>query len=195
MEDSFLQPEKWIARYGDYLFSLAMIKTGNREVAQDLVQETFFSAVKGKDTFNGLSSEKTWLTSILNNKVIDYYRKKDVLKDAGNYLEATDESFHEAFFNPAPDVYGHWRKDTAPQAWADDADSAMKRSEFYKILQLCISRMPPKLIPVFVAKYIDEENSEKICKDFGLSSSNYWIMIHRAKVLMRSCLERNWFNS
>lgn len=193
MEAFSLQPEKWVILYGDYLYSLAMMKTGNRETSQDLVQETFLSAVRAKDTFNGLSSEKTWLTAILRNKVIDFYRKKDVLKDAHDYLADTDASFHMAFFESAVESYGHWRQDTAPQAWAESADSAMKRKEFYRILQYCINKMPSKLIPAFVAKYIDEEDTEKICKELDLSSSNYWVMVHRAKVLMRSCLEKNWF--
>ncbi|MBT1700452.1 sigma-70 family RNA polymerase sigma factor [Fulvivirgaceae bacterium PWU4] len=193
MEAFSLQPEKWVILYGDYLYSLAMMKTGSRETSQDLVQETFLSAVKAKDTFNGLSSEKTWLTAILRNKVIDFYRKKDVLKNASDYLADTEASFHAAFFDSAVDSYGHWRQDTAPRAWAESADAAMKRKEFYKILQYCIDKMPPRLIPAFVAKYIDEEDTEKICKELDLSSSNYWVMVHRAKVLMRSCLEKNWF--
>jgi RNA polymerase sigma-70 factor (ECF subfamily) len=191
--ETFLQPEKWVMLYGDYLYSLAMMKTGNRETAQDLVQETFLSAVKAKDAFNGLSSEKTWLTTILRNKVVDFYRKKDVLKDASEYLSETDTSFHTAFFESAAESYGHWRHNTAPRAWSEGADAAIKRKEFYKILQYCIDKMPPKLIPAFVAKYIDETDTEKICKELDLSSSNYWVMIHRSKVLMRSCLEKNWF--
>lgn len=163
-------------------------------MSQDLVQETFLSAIKARDTFNGLSSEKTWLTVILKNKVTDYYRRKDILRDANDYLENTDKSFHSAFFDRAEESYGHWRKDTVPKAWHDeDADAPIRQNEFYKILQYCIDKMPSKLVPAFVAKYIDEDETEKICKELNISSSNYWVMIHRAKVLMRSCLEKNWF--
>jgi RNA polymerase sigma-70 factor (TIGR02943 family) len=193
MESNSLEPGRWVILYGDYLYSLAIMKTGNKETAQDLVQETFLSAIKAKDTFNGLSSEKTWLTAILKNKVIDFYRKKDVLRDADDYLAGTDASFYVTFFDTAEESYGHWRQDAAPKAWAEGADTPLKRKEFYRILQYCIDKMPSKLVPAFVAKYVDEEDSEKICKELNLSSSNYWVMIHRAKVLMRSCLEKNWF--
>jgi RNA polymerase sigma-70 factor (TIGR02943 family) len=193
MELNLLQPEKWVILYGDYLYSLAMIRIGNKETAQDLVQETFLSAIKAKDTFNGLSSEKTWLTAILNNKVIDFYRKRDVLKDSANYLVDTETSFYNTFFDTADENFGHWHKNTSPKAWDEGADAPMRQNEFHKVLKYCISKMPSKLVPAFVAKYIDEEDTEKICKELNLSSSNYWVMIHRAKVLIRSCLEKNWF--
>ncbi len=188
-----MKPERWVASYADYLYSLAVMKTGDREAAQDLVQEVFLSAIRASDSFKGLSSEKTWLTAILNNKVIDFYRKKDVLKDAGDYLASTDTSFHTSFFEPESERHGHWRRDVAPKEWEEGPDTTMERKEFYEVLQHCISQMPLKLVPAFVAKYIEDQDSDKICKDLNLSPSNYWVMLHRAKLLVRSCLEKNWF--
>lgn len=185
-----LQPSKWLTLYGDYLFSLAFIKLNNKEAAEDLVQETFVSALKAKDSFRGESTEKTWLVSILNNKIIDHYRKKDVLKNAETYLPDTESSFSDHFFDAGN---GHWLQEAGPRSWKDSADHQVNRSEFYKIIRYCIEKMPPKLVPAFLAKFLAEEDSEKICKDLGITSSNYWVMIHRAKVLMRSCLEKNWF--
>ena len=78
-------------------------------------------------------------------------------------------------------------------AFADETDDNIYRQEFYKILDACIEKMPSKLIPVFVSKYIDEKDSEQIRKEFDLTSSNYWVIVHRAKLLIRECLERNWF--
>ena len=189
-----LNPADWLRLYGDYLFSLAMMKTGDKELAEDLVQETFFSAIKAKESFKGNSNEKTWLTAILKNKIIDHYRKKNVLKDAGDYLADTEQNFHNAFFSSAENDFGHWTKETAPQVWKmSGADNALNNKEFFRILQYCIEKMPSKLVPVFLAKFIDEEESEMICKAFNITPSNYWVIIHRAKVLMRSCLEKNWF--
>jgi len=187
-----LQPSKWLQLYGDFLFSLAMLKTGNKELAEDLVQETFLAAVKAKETFKGNSSEKTWLTAILKNKIIDHYRKKDVLKKADDYLASTEQSFHNSFFSSEEASFGHWTKEAAPLEWKKGADAVVNSKEFYKILQDCIDKLPPRLVPVFLARFIDEEDAEVICKEFDLSSSNYWVIVHRAKVLMRSCLEKNW---
>ena len=190
--DNLLKPGDWVKNYGDYLYSLALIKVGNKESAEDLVQETFLSAYKAKALFKNDSSEKTWLTVILKNKIVDHYRKKDVLKDVGSYISNTEAGFDEHFFNEKD---GHWLMEAAPMAWKELADEKINRNEFNKIIQYCIQKMPPKLIPVFVAKFLDETESDSICKEFDISSSNYWVIIHRAKVLIRSCLEKNWFLS
>jgi len=189
-----LDPKNWLPSYGDFLFSFAMLKTGDRMIAEDLVQETFLSAIKAKDSFQGNSSEKTWLAAILKNKIIDHYRKKEILKQADTYLSSTNDSFHAAFFSNNEDNWGHWNKETAPSEWsAQSADAIVNSKEFYKILLYCIEKMPAKLAPVFLARFIDEDDAENICKEFNLSSSNYWVIIHRAKVLVRNCLEKNWF--
>ena len=191
---NIIQPSEWLRLYGDYLFSLAILKTGDKELAHDLVQDTFLSAIKAKETFKGNSTEKTWLAAILKNKIIDYYRKKDVMKQAGDYLATTEHSFHSSFFSTAEGDFGHWTKEAAPAEWKKEgADAVINSKEFYKILQYCIEKMPSKLAPVFLARFIDEQDAQKICKEFNLSSSNYWVIVHRAKVLMRSCLEKNWF--
>jgi RNA polymerase sigma-70 factor (TIGR02943 family) len=191
---NIIQPSEWLRLYGDYLFSLAILKTGDKELAHDLVQDTFLSAIKAKETFKGNSTEKTWLTAILKNKIIDYYRKKDVMKGAGDYLATSEISFHNSFFNASEADFGHWTKEAAPAEWKKEgADAAINSKEFYKILQYCIEKMPSKLAPVFLARFIDEHDAQKICKEFNLTSSNYWVIVHRAKVLMRGCLEKNWF--
>lgn len=192
MNSSSSSPTQWVQQYGDYLFSIAMLKVGNKETAEDLVQETFISAIKAKDSFKENSSVKTWLAAILKNKVIDYYRKKDVLKQVTEYIDDTQNSFSDSFFDQAS---GHWLPETFPQVWAEEADSTVNRNEFYKILEYCIHKMPKKLVPVFTARFLDNEDTDIICKDFNISPSNYWVIIHRAKVLMRNCLEKNWFLS
>jgi RNA polymerase sigma-70 factor (TIGR02943 family) len=184
-----LNPSLWVKSYGDALFSFTMLRVGNRQVAEDIVQETFISALKAKDEFKGESKEQTWLMAILKNKIIDYYRKKDVLKNARDYLEETQEEFYGNFFDPSN---GHWLQEAAPRAFASNADAGLNHDEFLKVVQFCIQKMPSKLVPVFVAKFLDDEDSEKICKDYNLSPSNYWVIIHRAKVLVRACLEKNW---
>jgi RNA polymerase sigma-70 factor (ECF subfamily) len=188
-------PHKWVENYGDYLFSIALLKTSQRETAEDMVQETFMAAVKALPGFKGESNEKTWLTAILNNKVIDYYRKKDLLKNADTYLQETEQSFNSSFFETELSPVGHWTKSQAPQPWVEDADKTITQSEFYRVFEFCVSKMPPKLVPVFLSKFIDEKNAEEICKELNISSSNYWVIIHRSRLLMRKCLETNWFKN
>ncbi|HET6226677.1 MAG TPA: sigma-70 family RNA polymerase sigma factor [Bacteroidia bacterium] len=187
-----LNPQNWVSNYGDYLYSIAMMKTSNTTVAEDLVQDTFLSAIKAADGFKGDSSEKTWLVKILNNKIIDYYRKKDVLKGTTDYLDSTEASFDDHYFEANSHSEAYWKKDAMPDHWKSDADSSLNQAEFNKVLEFCMQKLPSKLLPVFVLKYIDDEDADKICKELDISSSNYWVIIHRAKLLMRACLEKNW---
>lgn len=188
-------PKEWVSKYGDYLFRIAMIKVNDTETAQDLVQDTFLSAIKGLDSFKGESSEKTWLISILRNKIIDYYRKKNVFRDTATYLNQTEMAFHEHFFQEDETSSAHWIAGSMPSLWKSDADETLTEMEFFKVMEECIQKMPSKFIPIFTAKFIEEEEAEKICKDYEITPSNYWVIIHRAKLLMRSCLEKRWFNT
>ncbi len=189
-EETKLNPAEWLSLYGDYLYSYCLFRINHRETAEDLVQETFISAIRAKDSFNRESSVKTWLVAILKNKIIDYYRKRDVLKDTTSYLASTEVQFSDSFFEPGT---GHWLRESSPGHWSDAADSSVNQEEFSAVLQQCVDKMPTKLAPVFIAKFFDDEDSETICKVHNISPSNYWVIIHRAKVLIRSCLEKNWF--
>lgn len=187
-----LQPEKWLTNYGDYLFSLAMVKTNNKETAEDLVQDCFFSAIKSKESFRGESSERTWLVSILNNKIIDYYRKKSVLKNTDSYLVDTEQAFMDNFFQNNNFSDAHWNKEAFGTSWSSKADDELNESEFQRVLLFCLAKLPPKLSCVFTSKFIDDQDSDSVCKELGLSSSNFWVIIHRAKLAMRGCLQKNW---
>lgn len=185
---------KWIDLYGDYLYSIAVFKTNDKVVSQDLVQETFLSALKSREQFKGESSEKTWLTVILNNKIIDHYRKKNILRNTSDYLNETDENFHQAFFSDDIKEWGHWKEETSPMAWVgENADSRLNNNELKKVMEYCLQKLPNSLAPVFFSRFLDEKNADKICKELNISSSNYWTIIHRAKILLRACLEKNWF--
>jgi RNA polymerase sigma-70 factor (TIGR02943 family) len=186
--------EAWLKAHGNYLFSIAMMKTRDKTLSEDLVQETFLSAIKGYDNFQGNSSEKTWLTTILKNKIIDHYRKKNILKDANSYLTETDHAFYDHFFATDQDRNGHWLEAASPKGWEFPADHAIIEKEFNATLELCLSKLPAKLLPVFLARVLDEDDSENICKEFNLSASNYWVILHRAKLLMRACLEAKWLS-
>ncbi len=195
MEKKCLQPENWVIEYGDYLLSIAIYKVTDRDMAKDLVQETFLAALKSQHLFRGDSNEKTWLSSILNNKIIDQYRKKKQPESLCEYLESTSDSFNSHFFKHAEDESWHLKKDTVACDWGVHADAALVKREFYAVMEYCLSKLPQKMKPVFFARYFDEKKADEICNDFNISSSNYWVIIHRSKILIRSCIEKNWFLS
>ncbi len=182
-----LKPEYWVDNYTDYLYSLAYLKTSSREDAEDLVQDTFLAAFRAKDGYRGESAEKTWLTAILKNKLVDYYRKKNSQQPLESYIQETASSFNNSVFDEHN--FGRFKNLIRPNYFSKSGEEYLLGNEFQRILEDCILKMPSKLRSVFVAKYIEEEESDQICKAHNISSSNYWVVIHRSKIVLRACLE------
>jgi RNA polymerase sigma-70 factor (TIGR02943 family) len=185
-----LNPADWVKQYADYLLNYAYLRVRNRELAEDLMQETFISALKSQHTYNGTASEKTWLTAILKYKIIDHYRSK--LSKQSKLTDSIDQDANNDFFNSG-DTF-HWFESRKPKDW-NTADKILESREFDTALSRCLEKMPERLSAVFSLKYIAGETTESVCKEFGITSSNYWIIIHRAKLQLRECLEKNWFKA
>jgi RNA polymerase sigma-70 factor (ECF subfamily) len=183
-----LQPNLWIDKYSDFLYSYAVLRVSKTEDAEDLVQEALLSAFKNKENFRGDASEKTWLTSILKNKIIDYYRSSKNRNLFDEYINETEDSFQDSFFNE--NNFGRWKEEINQNYFSKGADAYLISNEFQKYLELCLTKLPTKLKSVFIAKYIDDDKAENICKEFEISSSNYWVMVFRAKTILRTCLEK-----
>lgn len=181
IEKETLQPQLWVSRHADYLYSYALSRLQEEETARDLVQETFLAALEKTGNFRGDSSERTWLTAILKYKVIDVYRKQ--ARSAGT-VEPEAE-----FFDPE---LHHWKKEHWPQPFGVEDHDPLHNKEFMGVLQKCMQRLPPLWLSVFRMKHLDEEGTEQICEALRLTSANFWVIIHRAKVNLRSCLQKNW---
>lgn len=193
---SGLEPEKWIERYSDYLYSFAYARLRKEEVAEDLVQDTFFSALRARDTFLHNASEKTWLVSILKRKIIDYYRKKSTQNELNIFdkpVQGSDGT-RDHFFEDTVHS-GHWTDASAPKEWEKDFETSVESDEFYDILKQCMTKLPEKTAAAFTMKNMDGLDTEEICKELGITPSNYWVMMHRAKLMLRECMEKNWFTA
>lgn len=186
-----LDPQLWIERYGDYLFNYAVVRVNDSGKAEDLVQETFLAALKARDRFRGESAERTWLTSILKRKIIDTYRKKYSSKETafGEYAETV---FDGDYYSSEEPFKGHWLKGKGPDSYNLLPEGELEQEELMKFIKLCIENLQPQLASAFIMRMIDEEDTDTICKELGISTSNLWVMLHRARLKMRDCLERNW---
>ena len=182
-----VDPERWLEDYGNALYGYAMARVHNPTLAEDLVQETFFAGMKAKERFSGRSSEKTWLTGILKHKIVDYFRKSGREK---SYEDTeTLELFERDFF----DASGHWKH--TPTNWAAHPDKSVERIEFWETLQKCLGALKENHRAAFTLRELDGKNGAEICKLLGISESNLWVMLHRARLGLRTCLEQNWFSS
>jgi len=189
-------PNMWVNEYSDEFFRFTIYRVKTREVAEDLVQETFLSGLKALDNFRRDCSEKSWLYNILRNKIIDYFRKKtnQEIKRSSTNPEIDDDTFYHQFFNKEGKGANRWTESSIPEKWDISADLIMEREEFMQFLLLCISLLPETWGKVFSLKNIEELTTNEICKEIGITPSNLWTIIHRAKLQLRGCLEKRWKN-
>ncbi len=174
--------------HADYLFNFAITRVNDTHIAEDLVQDTFMAALRNIKNFESRSKESTWLTAILKNKIIDYYRKKvrQYHKESVEDLRSVEDYFDEN---------GKWSKSEQPQKWHINYNENIEQKEFYDILNNCLKRLNELQRIAFVMKHFDDIKSEDICKELKITSSNYWVIIHRAKLQLRKCMEVKWVNS
>ena len=181
-------PKNWVVNYADYLYNYAVTRINDDELARDLVQETFLAALEKVEKFEGRSKEGTWLTAILRNKIIDVYRKKSASLLKQEISEAEDYNAQDFFDNDD----GHWNQNHRPKAFGIEDFDVLGKKEFNQILQLCFHKLPALWLSVFTMKHLDDESADSICTALRISSSNFWVIIHRTKVNLRSCLQKNW---
>lgn len=184
MEDHLLSfdPGKWVEHYADALYSYTLARVNDVQAAEDIIQNTFLSAWKARATYRGQASEKNWLYAICKNKIIDHFRQKAT---GFKLLPAGEE---ELYF----DEGGHWREEAAPKDWGASINQPVESKEFYSTLDKCKQKLKDIQQAVFVMKYMEDVDSDEICKLLNITMSNYWVLIHRAKLHLRKCLEKNW---
>lgn len=180
-----IDPSDWVHRYGDYLFRFAMLRVRDRAKAEDLVQETFLAALKGRDSFSGDSTEMTWLTGILKHKIFDHFRRQS--REAP--LAGAD--FPEPPGDDPFDARGHWA--TRPGEWGGNPADLLQQRAFHEQLRKCIETLPPNHASAFILREIDGAGTKEICKVLGVTETNLWVILHRARARLRECLETRWF--
>lgn len=187
--ETFLpNPQQWVFLYADYLFSFALLRLNDEELAKDLVQETFLAALEKINQFRGNSTERTWLTAILKNKVVDVYRKNaSGLSKKTGVKEAEQEQ--QDFFEPDD---GHWNPKHWPKEFGIERQEPLLNKEFNQILQKFMQKLPALWLSVFTMKHLDDEETGHICTALKVSASNFWVIIHRTKLNLRACLQKNW---
>ena len=183
-------PERWVELYGDGLFKYALMRLRDPAKAEDAVQETFLAALKGGKSFAGRSAERSWLIGILKNKICDYYRRasrETPFSDMEFYSDEESERF-------IPDglFKNGWNHDLGPQEWSSPGAS-LDSEVFWQTFLECSKKLPKNVSTVFTLREIDGIESQEICALLNISENNLWVMLHRARMALRRCLETNWF--
>ncbi|MFL1895715.1 sigma-70 family RNA polymerase sigma factor [Aquimarina sp. 2-A2] len=184
MPTNVIDPNTWVDKYSNYLFNYTIGRVNNREIAQDLVQETFFAGLKSMKNFKGEASERTWLVAILKRKIIDHYRKSNSKKGKA---EVRMQQIGDT------ETEGDWLEEKVADPFELNAESEIENKELGKAIYQCLDKLPEKHADIFRLKTIQGFDTEAICNEYNITASNLWVIIHRARTAMASCLENNWF--
>ncbi len=185
-------PESWVDQYGDFLYRFALSRVKDPSIAEDLVQETFLAALKARKNFQGRSTARTWLIAILKHKIVDHIRKR-VREQTSDKVELM---LNAAANDPADTSFndeGDWR--VRPSKWAVDPMKLYEQKEFMDVLYQCLGELPERQAEAFMMREIDGFSTEEICKVLNISATNSWVMLYRARMWLRRCLENNWLNT
>lgn len=182
---SSARAEGWLADHGDALYRYALQRVRDSHVAEDLVQETLVGALGAVADYAGRSVERTWLIGILKHKVIDHIRRSLRQKALTEPLSYGDDDYF--------DKHGNW-KDRVTQ-WRSNPLETGDAAEFRDVLDSCLSKLPARTAQVFWLHEAESISSKDLCKDLGISATNLWTMLHRARVSLRRCLSVHWFEA
>lgn len=166
------------------LLRFARTQLRNDAWAEDAVSETLVAALEKPQSFAGQSQLKTWLVGILKHKVVDQLRRHT--REATVLTGEDGEDLLETLF----DGSGHWNE--APADWADP-HTALAQRQFFEVLEACIENLPATQARVFMMREWLELDSPEICKELAISSTNLWVLLHRARLRLRECLQVKWF--
>jgi RNA polymerase sigma-70 factor (ECF subfamily) len=168
------------------LVRFAVLQLRNEALAEDVVQDTLIAVLEKPDRFAGQSSLRTYVTGILKHKIVDVMRssKREVQIDAGE--DGSDADVIDALFKPD----GHTVD--MPRRWGDP-DATLEQKDFFRMLEVCLEKLPARTARIFMMREWLELDTNEICKELRISTSNAWVMLYRARVQLRECLDLNWF--
>jgi len=169
-----------------YLLRFASLQLRNPAAAEDAVQEALLAALAGEASFAGRANLRTWLTGILKHKIVDTIRKaarETSLEDEGAGEEVIDARLRDD---------DHWRE--PPSAW-DHPEQALEQAQFLSALEECLRRLPARTGQAFMMREHMGLDTTEICKELGITSTHCWVLLYRARMVLRECLELNWFGN
>ncbi len=175
--------DAWVDLYGDVLFRYALARVADEDAARDLVQDTLVAAVRARGAFGGRSSPRTWLVGILKHKIADLFRRR-----------AREAPPDEA--DPEQDLFdtgGRWR--TPPGRWRTDPSELASRRQFWQILGRCLSELPSRQAGAFALRELEGYDTAQLCQELGVTPTNAWVLLHRARLGLRRCLEAGGFGN
>ncbi len=175
--------DELVDQHAEALYSYALMRVHETELAEDMVQETLLAALQNWEKFAGGSSERTWLIGILRHKILDFFRQHC------DKEQVNDEVWRAKYF----DKKRHWKDKDTMVDWQANPAATAENNEFWKVLHNCLKELSHVMAKAFVLRELEGMSSEQVCKHLEISQTNLWVRLHRARLQLRRCLELNWF--
>ncbi|MGY4877371.1 sigma-70 family RNA polymerase sigma factor [Vreelandella aquamarina] len=192
MPEVTASPMEHLAVMRPRLLSFARLQLRDAAAAEDVVQDTYVVALEKHADFEGRSAFETWVFGILKNKILERFRQQKrfaswQFDDNLSQDEALDALFQEAPFQKN----GHWKAASRPQPWGEP-DQVLENRQFWKALDACMIALPETIARVFTLREFMGLSTDEICKEIGVTETNCWVILHRARLKLRQCIEKGW---
>ncbi len=183
---SAMDPERWVEEHSDFLYRYAYTRLRDHSRAEDMVQETFLAAIKAAERFKEGMSERAWLMGILKHKVVDHIRKavREVVVDQQEVIELEKSKLFQWVGVPT----------MRPEKWHVNPRRAFEQKEFWAVFQECLMGLKPREHAAFTLRELEDEDTDTICKELGITANHLWVVIHRARNQLKTCLEAKWLS-
>jgi len=182
--DDLNDPEFLAGLHRDML-RFADLQLRDRAAAEDAVQEALAAAFQQQERFQSRASLRTWVLSILKNKIVDTIRLRS--RQVATPV-ADDDSEIDGWFNEN----SHWSADTRPADWGNPEES-LHNQRFWEVFEACLHRLPESPARAFLMREVMGFETDEICSTLAITTNNCWVLLHRARLGLRACLGEKWF--
>lgn len=170
------------------MLRFAVLQLRDQASAEDAVQEAVLAALQGADRFSERAKLKTWVFSILRHKIVDIIRRR--VREP--VYQQPDEEIDDDDFDPLFKANGHWQRDARPSDWGNP-EKSLENQHFWAVFDACLNRLPPATARVFMMREMLGLETGEICEELSMSSNHCWVVLHRARMSLRLCLDQKWF--
>ena len=179
------------------MLAFATNQLGDHHLAEDVVQEALISALQNSEQFKGDAAFKSWVFAILKNKIVDCIRKDSKytnLSSMHDHTDGSEETLLNALFNEA----GFWQKGSMPcqfdNSWSNP-EVQVHSEGFWQVLEVCLTNLPSEQARAFLMREYMELDTDEICQELAINSSHYYVLMHRARLRLQTCLTLRWFET
>jgi RNA polymerase sigma-70 factor (ECF subfamily) len=188
-EDVQLTDPEFLVPLRRQMIKFATLQLKDPDLAEDAVQEALAGALKNQRSFGGRSALKTWVFGILKYKIADALRQRARTVTASSLGDDEDEG---ETFAALFDARGHWHLDAQPRGW-HEPEGSLRETQFWRVFEACLEGLPERQARVFMMREFVGLDADEICNALALSRTNLNVMLHRARLRLRACLETHWF--